>query len=66
MGLDFALSTSFFHFLTISLARSETSFESWARSLPTASPALLSYRGRMEHGRSFTRKIPTLRSCSLT
>lgn len=38
----FSLSTSCFHFLTISFARSATSFEACDRSFPTARPALLS------------------------
>jgi hypothetical protein len=42
----FACSTSFFHCLTISFARSETSLDECVRSLPTASPALLSYPSR--------------------
>ena len=39
-----AFSTSVFHFFTISFARSATSFDACERSLPTARPALLSYR----------------------
>lgn len=39
----FSISTICFHFLTISFARSATFFDVCERSLPTASPALLSY-----------------------
>lgn len=40
----FACSTSVFHCFTISFARSDTSFDACVRSLPTASPALLSWK----------------------
>ena len=40
----FSLSTAVFHVRTISLASSETSFAACERSLPTARPALLSWR----------------------
>ena len=40
----FSRSTSCFHFFTISFANSDTCFEECARSFPTASPALLSYK----------------------
>jgi hypothetical protein len=41
----FSLSTACFHFLTISFAKSETSFALCVLSLPTAKPILLSCRG---------------------
>ena len=74
-GNPLALSTSVFHCLTISLATSAIFFDGAVLSLPTASPALLSYstdyvdeQGSVEGGNEGEKKneILTLRIPSVT